>query len=79
MKKILPVCLLFTFVYGCTGGGGGGSSSPPAQPVQSTSVSGGGVKGPLANAAFALYKFDPTNIDFQSATAASSGRTNSQA
>ena len=69
MKKNLPLWLLLSLVYGCGGGGGGDSSPPPEQPVQlSSSVSGGGVKGPLANASFALYKFDSSYINFQAAT-----------
>ena len=80
MKKNLPLWLLLSLVYGCGGGGGGDSSPPPEQPVQlSSSVSGGGVKGPLANASFALYKFDSSYINFQAATTAYNGRTDSHA
>ena len=63
---------------GCGGGGGGSSNSTPPQNL-SKSVSGGGVKGPLANADVTFYEFDANNANFQATSAASSGSTNDKA
>ncbi|MFV2055463.1 MAG: thrombospondin type 3 repeat-containing protein [Thiohalomonadales bacterium] len=63
----------------CSSGSGGGGGGGGGQPDPTTSLSGGGVKGPLANAAFSFYEFDPVFINFQASTAAISGTTDAQA
>ena len=45
-------------------GGGGGDVSPPDSPL-SQSISGGGVKGPLANAIITVYSLDTSAVDFK--------------
>jgi len=72
------ITLSLLVIFGGCSGGGGGSAPPPAEVVLSTLV-GGGVKGPLANAAYSFYKFDPVFVNFQSATAQFSGVTDAQA
>ena len=73
--RILLLAALAFLVTAC--GGGGGGSTPPANNEQD--VSGGGVKGPLANANVSFYEFDANFSNFQAAAASSSGTTNDQA
>ncbi|MGD8939464.1 MAG: hypothetical protein PVJ72_08790, partial [Gammaproteobacteria bacterium] len=80
MKKTLPL-LLLSLVYGCSGGGGGGGSSspPPQDPVTlSMSVSGGGVKGPLAGAVVTVYNVDTSQVGFKG-TVVDTGETDANA
>ncbi|MDH5325138.1 MAG: thrombospondin type 3 repeat-containing protein [Gammaproteobacteria bacterium] len=72
-KKISVLLVSVLVLAGCGGGGGGGSSPPQ------TTMGGGSVKGPLANAQFALYEFDSVFINFQAQSPVASGRTNAQA
>jgi hypothetical protein len=64
----LVICLLG--LTACGGGGGGGSDDDTSPTPTSRSVSGGGVKGPLANAVVTVYAVDPTRADFKGATVA---------
>jgi len=75
-KNVLALAVSITIgLAGCSGGGSGGGT-PPAPGSQS--VSGGGVKGPLANAVVTVYAFDGTQADFRGASVAT-GSTNSSA
>lgn len=74
--RILLLAAMAFLITAC-GGGGGGGSTPPANNEQN--VSGGGVKGPLANADVAFYEFDANFSNFQASAASSSGTTNDQA
>ena len=60
--KISVIVGIVLFLSAC-GGGGGGSSTPP--PPATQTVTGGGVKGPLANAIITAYVFDPSQPGFK--------------
>ena len=72
----LLLCVLLTF--GLAGCGGGGDSVPPTSPI-STAISGGVVKGPLANAIVTVYAYDPTQIGFKGAVVDTATTDNSAA
>ena len=84
-RGLTALCLLTSVILvGCGGGGGSQSSGtnppPPPPPVVPTiSVSGGGIKGPLAYAPLAFYEFDGSRSNFQSSQPAAIGHTDSQA
>jgi hypothetical protein len=63
MKQVLILKLfLFLFIlWGLTACGGGGSDPGPT----SQNITGGGVKGPLANAVVTVYAFDTSQPDFK--------------
>ena len=71
----LVLCLATSLAFGLSGCGGGGGSSAPA----SQSISGGGVKGPLAYAEVAVYSFDATQPGFKSAASIDTGSTDANA
>jgi len=63
-----------------SGSNNGGSNPPPAgSSVPKVSLSGGGVKGPLAYASLAFYEFDASKSNFQATNAVATGMTDSQA
>jgi hypothetical protein len=64
-----------------SGSGNGGGNPPPTSgdSVPKVSLSGGGVKGPLAYAQLAFYEFDANKPDFQAASAVAIGETDSRA
>ena len=72
--------VLFSFVITACGGGGGGggNTTPTPTPPATTSLSGGGVKGPLANATVTVYALDTSAADFKGAVIGS-GTTNAAA
>ncbi|MEE4251410.1 MAG: hypothetical protein V2I38_12535, partial [Alcanivoracaceae bacterium] len=72
--KLKPLCLVAAIALAGCSDGGGGSSSPPA----TTAVSGGGVKGPLANAEVNAYALDTSAADLRGALLGS-GSTNAAA
>ena len=75
-RKILPTVIALSLgLAGCggSGGGGGGTTAPTTQ-----SVSGGGVKGPLANAVVTVYDFDASQAGFKGAVVATAS-TNASA
>lgn len=81
---LMVQCLLVSAILvGCGGGGGdsgspsGGNNPPPVVPT--ISVSGGGIKGPLAFAPLAFYEFDGSNSNFQASQPVATGLTDSQA
>lgn len=89
LVKAVSAIFLVLFLSAC--GGGGGSSAPPVQEPpagggggepepepSSYSVSGSGVKGPLANAVINLYRLDVTAQDLAGEQIAA-GTTNTQA
>lgn len=85
---LTSLCLLTSVMLAACGGGGGGTGSqtpggnppPPPPPVVPTiSVSGGGIKGPLAYAPLDFYEFDGSRSNFQSSLPVASGLTNAQA
>ena len=51
--KLFLITILFLGLVACGGGG-----STPATTTGSTGISGGGVKGPLANAIVTVFAFD---------------------
>jgi len=59
--KLAPLFLFMTLAA-CGGGGSGGDTAITGT---ATSISGGGVKGPLANAVVTVYDFDPTQVGFK--------------
>ena len=67
--------LTITLAFGLSGCGGGGDSSPaptitpppPDETVETQSITGGGVKGPLANAVVTVYAFDAAQAGFKGA------------
>ncbi|MEM7097874.1 MAG: hypothetical protein AAF541_06395 [Pseudomonadota bacterium] len=73
--QALILGLAATLLVACGGGGGSGSSSSASS---SFSVSGAGVKGPMANAAVTIYQLDLNAADLRGTTLAS-GSTNAQA
>jgi hypothetical protein len=82
-------CLLASLTLTACGGGGGGNDGgsgqdptpppPPPPPVPKVSLSGGGIKGPLAYAPLAFYEFDASRSDYQAVDPVATGLTNSQA
>ena len=83
---LVALCFLASVILvGCGGGGaddGGGGGNPPGNPPPPpppVSLSGGGIKGPLARAPLAFYEFDGNNSDFQASIAAATGVTDDQA
>ena len=76
---VTKFALLFIVLLGLTACGGSGSDSSPATPgTQSRNISGGGVKGPLADAVVTVYAFDPTKAGFKG-TIAATASTNTAA
>ena len=71
-RSFVVVTLVALLAAACGGGGGGGSST------STLSLSGGGVKGPLAGAVVTAYAFDPTALGFKGAVI-DTGETNSAA
>ena len=69
---------LVIFLIGLTACGGGGGGGDDATSTTSRSVSGGGVKGPLANAIVTVYAVDPTSADFKG-TAVATATTDASA
>ena len=61
----------------CNGGGGGSSSGGGG--ATPTSLSGGGIKGPLVNAIVTMYELDTTQAGFKGAVVGEPGSTNAQA
>ena len=84
-RGLTVLCLLTSAILaGCGGGGGsssGGNNPPPPPPpaVPTISVSGGGIKGPLAFAPLAFYEFDENRSNFQTIQPVATGTTNAQA
>ena len=72
--KSFGLAIVFLGLTACGGGGGGGgddeSTTTTTTTTSSQSVSGGGVKGPLANAIVTVYAFDPTKPGFKGAAVA---------
>jgi len=92
IKPVVNKLIIFLFVISglsACGGGGGGSSNnpvptpttPPVTPPAPTSqdVTGGGVKGPLANAVVTVFVFDATQTGFKGATVATGATDNAAA
>lgn len=73
-SRLLVLGLLILFLSAC--GGGGGNSDPAPTDIE---ITGGAVKGPLANALVTVYSFDPAQPDFKRQPAITSSRTNEQA
>ncbi|MCK4675065.1 MAG: hypothetical protein KAT61_04060, partial [Gammaproteobacteria bacterium] len=78
-KSVVLELFLFLFIFlGLTACGGGGGGSAPTSDPTSTSISGGGVKGPLANAIVTVYAFDASQTDFKG-TSVATATTNATA
>ncbi|MCK4705056.1 MAG: hypothetical protein KAT90_06220, partial [Gammaproteobacteria bacterium] len=83
-----PVSLLvITFAVGLAGCDSGGSSAPAPAPdltpepdlvIETQSITGGGVKGPLANAVVTVYAFDSAQAGFKG-SAVGTGSTDASA
>jgi len=76
-----PVIALVTlFISACSGGGGSSSTTTTTTPTdpQTTSLSGGGVKGPLSGAVVTAYAFDAASPGFKGAVV-DTAETNSAA
>ena len=80
LLKLTVSSFLIVSLISCGGGGGGSDdndattttpTTPTTPTTSSTSVSGGGVKGPLANAIVTAYAFDPTKTGFKGVVAGS--------
>jgi len=79
LKSTLGALLLLVGILSLAACGGGGSSSSSAPASGgSASISGGGVKGPLAGAVVTVYAIDYSAPDFKG-TVAGTGSTNAQA
>ena len=76
-RSLFILLVLFIFMLTGCGGGGGGSSTPPAE--TSRDITGGGVKGPLANAVVTVYAFDASQPGFKGAVVATAATDNSAA
>lgn len=75
LVKLASLALFSMILSACGGGsGGGGSSSPTSQ-----SLTGGGVKGPLADAIVTAYAVDTESVDFKGEVIGSPGSTDDQA
>jgi hypothetical protein len=75
--KSFGLAIVFLGLSAC--GGGGGSNDDSTTPITSSrNVSGGGVKGPLANAIVKVYALDASKSDFKGAEAATAS-TNASA
>ncbi len=74
--KIIVFIVMFTSLIACSGGGGDSSTTPSTDSARE--VTGGGVKGPLANAIVTVYAFDPSQANFKGAVVAT-GATNNAA
>lgn len=83
MARIAWASVLFFSLFILSACGGGTSTGPKGPPNNGGkklySVTGGGVKGPLAKAPFEFYEFDAGAPNYQSVIAAASGVTNEQA
>jgi len=78
-RSCVAVVFATLVVVACGGGGGESSSSVTPTPTpQAVSLSGGGVKGPLAGAVVTAYAFDPAAPGFKGAVV-DTGATNSAA
>ena len=71
---IKPAVLTLTLLAILAGCGGSSSEAPPPvaptptpDPVATSDITGGGVKGPLAGAIVSVYLFDPTQVGFKGA------------
>ena len=72
---LISLTLLFAVAVTACGGGGGGGDTTPAPP---TTISGSGVKGPLANASVTVYALNTSAVGFKG-TAIALGTTNAAA
>lgn len=81
INRFLSSLLIITtsILTACSDGSSGSSSSNGGSGSVSTSLSGGGVDGPLANSIVTLYAIDTTVPDYKSATPLGEGTTDERA
>ena len=78
-RKVICCWLLVVIAVGCSDNDRSNSSPQDDNQDTSLSITGSGVKGPLANATVTVYKFDATQADFRSVEPVATGTTNSNA